>query len=323
MGDYYSYYSTIANVTATVITLVSVFIGYLVQSRDFKDKEKQNIRERFKILNRMLLEFYTLDANSPHADPPEPVTSQDLMKNLDRLARESYALRKIYTDSSFDGNQVDIYNDERYILFYNLLTRILQYIYNEFPKFHTKHKIPYGLVEVDFPSNLKDFSKWHEDIRMFDGNVLSIQRTLIPVYPYLLEFKRREAQDLIDKDKIINHYEIEKRLCELNFYENALDKYFGISREIRTLSNMIEIYREHQKITALRFKLFLRRSVTGLSMMVVSGILFPIYMLYPSRLGLFDEPFISELIWMLLISGLVVTSDAIYREYFKDVLVGI
>ena len=337
------YFSTLAGVSATVISIIMAFYaGYIVYLRQQRDKYREMLVKEFQDLDRLISEWSIL-RESPHPEWVPPVS-----KYIEILSKENWknsimeVLNPYLTKVKEEYEKT--FKEERKIrdktggklvagpaLYLNVkfaLRDLFDKIYREFPSPPGDYEISDGIpikfksfIRYDFPQNYKEFQQWKSRFDVFFQDIRKIYYQLRPIIVHLKDIHRESIEQTLETMEEIKRYGVswaEKGLKEsinlskneIKYYDNFFRVIIEMKYKVDIISDKIATYNSYTYNWKDKWKVTTILSLAG---MAITGIILPL-------LALFYEPPYLELLGRTSGIGFGLTTlfaiFLIYKEIF-------
>jgi len=338
-----TYLSTLANIAATVLSIIIAFIaGYTIYLRQRRDYYREKINGLLQKLDELIFEWSILqEPYIPAWVPPTSRYIEILMKEnwrdtpLEVLKQYVGEVRKTFDKSREEENRIRSISGGKltagpaiYLETEFTLSNLLNAIYREFPTppgdYQLVHNIPVSMkafVKHDFPRNRKELLEWFERFdkffevvsRIYLYDLRSILKHLSEIYKKSSrEFLRsiREAEkyfqqepDWSDVKELIRAYRAKPA-----FYDRFFHYLFQMKYIVDNVRDMIAKYDSYT---------YKRKFLTLLCLLaiILTGIVLPLIMLYH---GFFTAS-LYVLLSMLTGIGFGVSSALVIWVIYKEI----
>jgi len=333
------YFSTLAGVSATVISIIMAFYaGYIIYLRQQRDKYREMLIKEFQDLD-MLISEWSILRESPYPEWAPPISkyiqilSQENWKEsvMEVLRPHLEKVEKEYKKAQEKERKIRIQTDGKLVagcaLYLNVkfaLRDLFDKIYREFPSPPGDYEMSDGIpikfksfMRYDFPQNYKDFQQWKSRFDVFFQDIRKMYYQLRPIIVHLKDIHRESIEQTLETMEEIKRYGAswaEKGLREsINLTKNEIKYYDDFFRVIIEMKYKVDIISD--KIATYNSYTYKWRVNTILSFagMAITGIILPL-------LALFYEPPYLEVLGLTSGIGFGLTTlfaiFLIYKEIF-------
>ncbi|WP_148882257.1 hypothetical protein [Thermococcus aciditolerans] len=333
------YFSTLAGVSTTVISIIMVFYAsYIIYLRQQRDKYREMLIREFQELDKLihkwsLLEEYSLlEWAGPRIGKYLQILSQEnwhksvieevLRPYLKQIQKEFKSAQEQEMKLRSQTERILVAGPAMYLKVKFALRDLFEAIYREFPQppgeFDVSDGIPVKVrlfMKYNFPQNREEFQKWKKRFDIFFQDIHKVYYQLRPILHHLVDIHNESIKQTLDTIKEIQKYgvpwaeeglkkAIELEKDEMKYYNEFLELLLQIKYKNDVIADKIAKY------DAYTYK---RGSLTVLCFvgMAVTGIILPLF-------ALFYEPSWMRLLGIISGMGFGLTSLfavlLIYRE---------
>lgn len=304
-------------ITVTIVTIIGIFLAYVLQIRDSRTRLAQEIKKDFAELNISIIDFFRLK------DDYTPIFFRN-----DKQDKSLDEFEKLFTEEYIKAMGRDLCLPDGNICRGGLtpafhgLDSLLAEIMRRFPVVFAENEefsyVPF--LDENFPLNMQDYVKWSYKIKIFTGEVNNIYRKIRDMLATLINIESssiKQHKEKTSMNPMTEVYVDDYQNRKITLYKYFFHKFYKIIGMMNVIDRKIASYEDY---SLLYSRPFIQDIKHGVFIIIVFGVCIPLYMLLPWKFGFIDALYITIISVSMLLFGLVLAGQAIYEEFFKDIL---